>query len=88
MDEKQGILLLWHNTLVVIIRLIIHDIVHHVILFHTTVNSTSIFLVLIQGLVERFVSDDVQLQISSLYATQVFCYDKQFPKGNIIDHLV
>ena len=35
----------------------------------------------LQGLVERFVSDDIHLQISSLYATQVFCYDKQFPKG-------
>ena len=63
-------------------------IVGFVIQFHTTVNSTIISLVLMQGLIERFVSDDVQLQISSLYATQVFCYEKQFPKGiDIIDHL-
>lgn len=42
----------------------------------------------LQGLIERFVSDDIQLQISGLYATQVFCYEKQFPKGLFWDRLV
>ena len=47
------------------------------------INDTIVmdFLAHFQGLIERFVSDDIQLQISSLYATQVFCYDKHFPKG-------
>jgi len=32
-------------------------------------------------LIEKFVSESVPLQISTLYATQVFCHDQRFPKG-------
>ena len=35
-------------------------------------------------LVQKFVSESIPLQISTLYATQVFCHDKQFPKGWLI----
>ena len=34
-----------------------------------------------QILVEKFVSESISLQVCVLYATQVFCHDKQFPKG-------
>ncbi|XP_064400666.1 eukaryotic translation initiation factor 4 gamma 2-like isoform X1 [Halichondria panicea] len=35
-------------------------------------------------LIERFVSDDTQLQISTLYATQTFCHQNNFPKGLLL----
>ena len=39
-----------------------------------------------QVLIERFVSDDTQLQISTLYATQTFCHQNNFPKGIVFMH--
>lgn len=35
-------------------------------------------------LVQKFVADTIKLQVSVLYATQVFCHDKQFPKGLLL----
>ena len=34
-----------------------------------------------QVLIERFVGDSSELQMAVLYATQVFCYNHTFPKG-------
>ena len=34
-----------------------------------------------QVLIERFVGDSSELQMTVLYATQVFCYNHSFPKG-------
>ena len=36
-----------------------------------------------QILVQKFVNENISLQISTLYATQVFCYDSEFPKGEL-----
>ena len=30
---------------------------------------------------QKFVDESVQLQVIALYATQVFCHDHHFPKG-------
>lgn len=35
-------------------------------------------------LVQKFVSDNISLQIGALYATQVFCHDQHFPKGLLL----
>ena len=42
-----------------------------------------IYTTLPQILVQKFVSEDLKLQVSVLYATQVFCHDKHFPKGKL-----
>lgn len=42
----------------------------------------------LKGVLQKFLLEHIDLQVTALYATQVFCYNNQFPKGMLLRFFV
>jgi len=51
-------------------------------------DKEKVLLEKLKGVLQKFLHEQIELQVAALYATQVFCYNNQFPKGMLLRFFV